>query len=100
MNPLVSNNMGSIQTLLKQYGVVSAYLFGSAAGNKYTDKSDLDFLIKFNPDLDYETYANNYFDLMYALQDLLEREVDLVAEETIGNPYFEKSINQNKIPLL
>jgi|ERR1017187_8684149 predicted nucleotidyltransferase len=100
MHPAISQNINAIQSLFKQYGVVSASLFGSTAGDKYTDKSDFDFLIKFNPDLDHDTYANNYFNLLYALQNLLKREVDLVAEETVVNPYFAQSINSNKIALL
>jgi uncharacterized protein len=100
MHPLINQNINAIKALFKRYDVISAYLFGSATGNKYTDKSDFDFLVKFNPDLDYETYANNYFNLMYALQDLLKREIDLVAEETVVNPYFAKTINESKISLL
>lgn len=100
MHPTISQNLNSIKALFKQYGVVSASLFGSGAGNEYTDKSDFDFLIKFNPELDYETYGNNYFNLMYGLQNLLKRDVDLVAEETVVNPYFAQSINANKISIL
>ena len=100
MHPLILQHINTIRVLFKQYGVISAFLFGSAVGNTHTDKSDFDFLIKFNPDLDHETYANNYFNLMYALQDLLKSEVDLVAEETVQNPYFAQSINEKKISLL
>lgn len=100
MQTLISKNISSIQTLLKKHGVISASLFGSATGNHFDEKSDIDLLVKFNPDLDIEAYSNNYFDLMYALQDLLKREVDIIAEETITNPYFAKSINQNKIALI
>jgi predicted nucleotidyltransferase len=37
---------------------------------------------------------------MYSLQDLFNREVDLVAEETITNPYLLQSINSNKLQVL
>lgn len=100
MHSSITNNIAAIKALFNKYGVVSAYLFGSAVSNKFNDKSDYDFLIKFKSDLDYETYANNYFNLMYALQDLLKRDVDLVAEETISNPYLAQTINQTKIALL
>lgn len=98
MNTQVSNNMEQIVTLLKNNGVVSASLFGSAC--KGDNNSDFDFLVKFNSELDYETYANNYFNLLYSLQDLLKKDVDIVAEETLNNPYFIQSINLNKIKLL
>jgi predicted nucleotidyltransferase len=97
-NSQVNNNLNEIVALLKANGVVSASLFGSACeGN---DNADFDFLVKFKSDLDYVSYADNYFNLLYALQDLLKKDVDLLAEETISNPYLLKSINRNKIKLL
>jgi uncharacterized protein len=101
MHPLIINNRDKITQLLKRYDVVSAYLFGSAVGNSFNEKSsDIDLLIKFNPDLSIETYANNYFNLLYALQYLLKKNVDLVAEETLSNPFLIKKINTTKIALL
>ena len=41
-------------------------------------------------------YKVNYFDLNYSLQDLFGREVDLVEEQTIRNPYFRKSVDSTK----
>jgi len=64
------------------------------------EDEDVDFLIKFNPSLDFETYSDNYFALMYALQKLLNRDVELVAEETITNKYFEQSINESRVSIL
>lgn len=82
------------------YRVVKAYLFGSAVTGKMTENSDVDFMVKFDPDLNYSDYGNNYFNLMYALQQLLNKEVDIVAEETITNPYLLQNINDHKIMVL
>lgn len=41
-------------------------------------------------------YADNYFDLKYSLQDLLDREVDLLEEKGIRNPILKKSIDNTK----
>ena len=82
------------------YGVQSAYAFGSAATGKMHADSDVDFVISFPTDMDYTTYGNNYFDLLYALQDLLKTDVDLLAEETITNPYLLQSINSTKFRVL
>lgn len=41
-------------------------------------------------------YGDNYFKILYALQKLLQRDVDLVAEETLTNPYFIKVMNKTK----
>ena len=100
MNNIVSSNLSQIQTLMRKYGVISAYLFGSAAKNSMSDDSDVDLIVSFDPKLNYTEYGNNYFQLIYDLQDLLNRNVDLVAEETITNPYLLQSINNSKIVVL
>jgi predicted nucleotidyltransferase len=100
MEATVKNVLPEIKSLLKKYGVESAYLFGSAAKQTQHRGSDVDFLIRFKKDLDYETYGNNYFGLLYSLQALLKKDVELVAEETLSNPYLIQSINESKIQLL
>jgi predicted nucleotidyltransferase len=100
MNSLVKSNLAQIKALMIQYGVVRAHLFGSAATGNMTESSDIDFLVSFNPDLSYTDYGNNYFELIYSLQNLLKKDVDLIAEETITNPYLLQSINKQKIAVL
>ena len=100
MNNLVKSDLAQIKTLMTQYGVIKASLFGSAANGTMTDTSDVDFLVSFKPDLSYTDYGNNYFKLIYALQNLLKKDVDLIAEETITNPYLLQSINEQKIAVL
>jgi predicted nucleotidyltransferase len=85
---------------MRSYGVIKAYLFGSAAIGEMRDDSDVDFMVGFNPDLNYTDYGNNYFQPIYALQKLLKKNVDIVAEETITNPYLLQTINSQKIAVL
>jgi len=100
MESLISNHLSEIRSLFKKYDVKDAYLFGSAAKNNLKADSDIDFLINFSNKSDFEKYGNNYFDLLYALQDLLKRNVDLIAEETLSNPFLIESINKTKIQLI
>jgi len=100
MNSIIKANLSEIKDLMRSYGVIRAYLFGSAAIGNMTENSDVDFVVSFNPDLSYTEYGNNYFQLVYALQKLLKKDVDIVAEETITNPYLLQSINSKKIAVL
>lgn len=100
MNSIIQSNLSQIKALMRSHGVVKAYLFGSAATGKMSENSDIDFMVSFNPDLDYTDYGNNYFRLIYALQNLLKKDVDLIAEETITNPYLLQTINSQKIAVL
>lgn len=100
MESLISNHLSEIRCLFRKYEVKNAYLFGSAAKNTLKADSDIDFLINFTDKSDFEKYGNNYFNLLYALQDLLKRNVDLIAEETLSNPFLIESINKSKIKII
>ena len=98
MNAIVKEKLPQIAELCKKYRVVRMYLFGSAArGDDFDPKrSDIDLLFSFSPELTIKEYTDNYFDLHYALDELFGRGVDLVAEETISNPYLVESIDRDK----
>lgn len=100
IDPRLQRNVVRIKELMQSHGVKKAYVFGSAIKNNMKQQSDMDFVIRFHADLDYETYANNYFNLLNALRNLLKIEVDLIAEETITNPYLIQSINEHKLQIL
>jgi uncharacterized protein len=100
MQPLLKNNLTKIQELLRTYKVKRAFAFGSVCTDQFNDKSDVDILLSFDDDrITMENYADNYFDLTYKLEELLGREVDLVTERSIKDPYFIKVMERTKTPL-
>ena len=75
---------------LKNYGVRSLALFGSAARNKMHKSSDIDILGEFD-----KTSWANYIGLKFYLEDLLGREVDLVTPKALKpatKPSIEKDL--------
>ena len=96
----INSQFSLLKEIFLQHNVSKAFLFGSYAKNIATENSDIDFLVKFNEGLDYETYSNNYFNLINILEKKLNKNVDLVAEETLSNPYLIQSINENKIQIV
>jgi predicted nucleotidyltransferase len=100
MQNIVQQYLPQIKELMHRYGVQRAYAFGSAVKNSMNETSDVDFIISFPDDMDYETYANNYFALAHALEELLQKQVDLVTEKTLKNPYLLQTINSHKVQLL
>ncbi len=100
MEKVIEPYIPQIKKLLLAYGVEHAYLFGSAARGVMNDKSDVDFIIKFPDDMDYVTYSDNYFALADALEALLGKNVDLVTEKTLKNPYLLQNINRHKLQLI
>lgn len=100
METLVSDKLDSIKLLFQKYRTESAYLFGSAASGSMTEESDVDFIFSFPADMDFDEYADNYFALANALEKLLGKKVDLVAEKTLKNPYLIQSIEKSKVKIL
>jgi uncharacterized protein len=99
MEQFVESNLQEIKSTFIKYGAVRAFLFGSASLGTSQKESDIDFLFSFPSDMTPETYADNYFLLLQDLRNLLKRDVDLVAEKTLKNPYLIESINASKIQL-
>lgn len=94
---LITKNLKAIKELCARYRVQQLELFGSAIDEENFDpeESDLDFLVEFQP-LKQGEYADTYFGLLEALENLFNRHVDLVMERAIKNPYFLEAINKNR----
>ncbi|MBK0382597.1 nucleotidyltransferase domain-containing protein [Pedobacter sp. SD-b] len=84
-----------IKKLCNQYKVKSLYAFGSVLTDNFNSKSDVDLIVDFNS-MEVEEYADNYFDFKFALQDILNRSIDLLEEKAIKNPFFKQNVNQLK----
>ena len=96
MQTILKENLPLIFSLFKENKVVKAYAFGSAVSNNFNSESDFDFLISFDESLSPIQKGENWFSIYYSLKKLLRRDVDLLREEDIKNPYLLKSINNNK----
>lgn len=55
----------------------------------------MDFIVDFDKK-NVKDYFDNYFDLKYALEELFKRDVDLLEEQTIKNPYLKKNVDETK----
>ena len=95
MNNIISNELDNLKKICTNYKVSTLYLFGSGTGQKFNEKSDLDFLVKFT-DIPLFDYADYFFDFMHELESLYNRKIDLITEQSLTNPYLINSINKNK----
>ncbi|MGB4776210.1 MAG: nucleotidyltransferase domain-containing protein [Daejeonella sp.] len=92
---ILENHTSAISKLCEAHKVKTLYAFGSLLTEKFNNESDIDLIVEFEP-LDVLDYADNYFDLKFALQEILKRPVDLLEDKAIKNPYFRKTINQQR----
>ena len=95
MNTLIKNRIEEVITLCEKLSVEKLWVFGSITSTKFTEKSDIDFLVSFE-DLQIEDYAENYFLLAENLEEIFARKVDLVTVKSLSNPYFIEEVNNSK----
>ena len=93
---LIEKNTGKIKELCRKHKVAKLYVFGSAAKQHLRKDSDIDFIVAFDQ-IGLDSYADNYFDLKFSLEDLFNRKVDLLEEQAIKNPFLKQSIDRTKI---
>jgi uncharacterized protein len=84
-----------INNLCVRHKVKRLYAFGSVLTDKFSDDSDIDLIVDFEP-IDVENYADNYFDFKFSLQDIFKRPIDLLEEKALKNPFFKQAINQHR----
>ncbi len=96
MAPLIEHNLAAIHAFCRKYCIQKMYVFGSAArGTDFKSNSDVDFLYKFAN----TEQRPDFFDMLFSLQDILGREVDLIDLTQVSNPYFIQSVNEHKIKI-
>ena len=93
---ILKNRQDELKNLCVTLKIKRLYVFGSAVTDKFNNESDIDFLISFVDNLSVEEYTNNFFILHRKLREIFEREIDIVTERTLSNPYFIESINETK----
>ncbi len=99
MNTILENKLPEVFALFEKNKVKNAYIFGSICTEHFSEHSDIDFLISFNEELEPLEKGENWWNLFYALQEIFHREIDLLTEDSLQNPYFIEVLNQTKIPI-
>ena len=96
MHPIVDSKRAELAELCRRRGVQRLELFGSAARVDFDEAhSDLDFPVSFGADhpgsaLEYRFGLKNDLELLFA------RQVDLVSQDSIRNPYILATIERDR----
>lgn len=93
---LITDNQRSLIALCQRHKVSKLYAFGSVLTPKFNESSDIDILVTFNSEINHVNYADNFFSFYYALKELFGREIDLVDESSVKNPYFKAELDETK----
>ena len=99
-HPVFEQKMPELVRLLKAHRVVRAYAFGSVLTDHFTENSDVDLIVSFEEGLDQVENGELLWSLWYQLRDLFQRNVDLLTERSVKNPYFKEELLENRSPVL
>jgi predicted nucleotidyltransferase len=84
-----------IEQICQSLPVKRLGLFGSALTKDFSKDSDVDVLVVFDSDGNIDLF-DKYFDLKEQLEEIFERNVDLVVDKKFKNPFLRESIEKTR----
>jgi len=96
LHPTFQAQLPLVAKLFEIHKIKNAYAFGSVVSEEFNDKSDIDLLINFQEDMEPLEKGEMWWNLYDTLREVFNREVDLVIESSLKNPYFSEEVNEKK----
>lgn len=90
-----SINFEKIPVLCRQFRVQELYVFGSALREDFSEKSDIDFAVRFIRD-GFAGSFGQYFEFKAELEKIVARPVDLVCLPAVRNQVFREQLDATK----
>ena len=87
-----------IRELCKENRVKTLFAFGSVTRDDFNADSDIDLVVDFE-EKDPFIYSDLYLNLKSKLENILNRQVDLLEERAIKNRFFRQQLESTKVPL-
>ena len=94
MNPQVQLDRDELTAFCRKWRIREMSIFGSALREDFGPDSDLDFLVSFEREAQWDLW-----DLVALREELISltgREVDIVVKEALRNPYRREGILSNR----
>lgn len=92
----ISKHIDQIKRLCSLYKVKALFAFGSVTTDKFRPDSDIDFVVDID-EKDPLSYSDSYFNFKFQLEQLLQRQIDLLEQKAIRNPYLKEQIEKTKV---
>ena len=92
----ITAHLDQIKKIRLTNKVRSLFAFGSITTDKFRPDSDIDLVVDINEN-DPISYSDSYFNLKFQLEQLLKRQIDLLEQKAIRNPYLKEQIDTTKI---
>ncbi len=92
---LTDDQISEISRICEKHRVKQLYLFGSALHANCRPDSDIDLAVVFSR-TGIDGSFDQYFNFKFAMEQLLDRPVDLVCRARVRNRYFRKELDATK----
>ena len=97
LHPSFKEKLPDVVALLGKHQIKNAFVFGSVVTQHFNEQSDIDLLITFRDGLDPLEAGEHWWNLHDELRQLFHREIDIVTERSLKNPYFIKELDETKL---
>lgn len=94
MNANVQLNRRALATFCRKWRIRELSVFGSALREDFGPESDLDFLVSFHAQAGWDLW--DLVTMREELVSIVGREVDIVAQEALRNPFRRKGILRDR----
>jgi len=78
--------------------VKTLFAFGSVVTNNFTAERDIDLIVDMD-EMDSFSYSDKYFNLIFQLETLLNRNIDLLEEKALRNQALKQQIDHTKVTI-
>ncbi len=85
-----------VERVCRRLPVKRLGLFGSALRQNFSQSSDVDVLVIFDSGENIDLF-DKYFELKERLEEIFEREVDLVVDKKFKNPVLREAIDRTRV---
>jgi predicted nucleotidyltransferase len=92
----LSKHLEQIRRLCSLYKVKALFAFGSVTTDNFRTDSDIDLIVEID-EKDPISYSESYFNFKFQLEQLLQRQIDLLEQKAIKNPYLKEQIEKTKV---
>lgn len=94
---LIELNIDRIIALCKKYKVRTLWVFGSILTPRFNEESDVDLLVDFEDSkIELLDYADNFFGFLHALENVMQRKIDITVNSSIRNRFFRKEVDETR----
>lgn len=93
---ILSRHIDQINRLCELNKVSSLFAFGSITTDKFRPDSDIDLVVVID-DNDPISYSDKYFNLKFQLEEILNRQIDLLEQKAIRNKFLKNEIDRTKV---